>query len=217
MDNNKEELKKLESQYNKYMKVIKTILLIILFVFIILLCRFIYLCYIHYNIVYHSNSGPVKNNCRVTSATYLPKNPENITSTIYYNKDGSYSMKFSDTFILFHVDDKVYTINPLEKTYSVGSYEVEVLEDYGFTRKLAIILTLAYNGFTDTIRYETLDGTKCITISSGSSKTWYNADTFLLEKRQGPTIVEEYSYKFDIVTDEDITVPDLSEYTLVED
>ncbi len=217
MDSNKEELKKLESQYNKYMKIIKTLLLIILFVFIILLCRFIYLCYIHYNIIYHSNSGAVKNNCKVTSSTYLPESPENITSTIYYNKDGLYSMKFSDTFILFHVDDKVYTLNPSEKTYSVGSYEVEVLENYSFAKKFAIIFTLAYNGFTDTIRYETLEDTKYITISSGSSKAWYNADTFLLEKRQGPSIVEEYLYEFDIVTDKDITVPDLSEYTLEED
>ena len=217
MENNKEELKKLESQYNKYMKIIKIILLTILFIFIILLCRFVYLCYIHYNIIYHANSGPIKDNCKVTSSTYSLNTPENITSTTYYNKDGLYSMKFSNTFILFHVDDKVYTINPLEKTYSVGNYEVEVLEDYGFTRKLAIIFTLAYNGFTDTIKYETLNDTKYITISSGNSKSWYNTDTFLLEKRIGPSIIEEYSYEFNVVSDEDVTVPDLSEYTLEKD
>lgn len=217
MENNKEELKKLESQYNKYMKIIKIILLTVLFIFIILLCRFVYLCYIHYNIIYHANSGAMKDNCKVTSSTFHLNSPENITSTTYYIKDGLYSMKFSNTFILFHVDDKVYTINPLEKTYSVGSSEVEVLEDYGFTKKIAIIFTLAYNGFTDTIRYETLDDAKCITISSGNSKAWYNTDTFLLEKRIGPSIIEEYSYEFDVVTDEDITVPDLTEYTLNKD
>ena len=62
-----------------------------------------------------------------------------------------------------------------------------------------------------------LENTKYITISSGNSKAWYNTDTFLLEKRIGPSIIEEYSYEFDVVTDEDITVPDLTEYTLNKD
>ena len=42
MDNNKDELKKLESQYNKYMKFIKIVLLIILVAFLIIAIRYIY-------------------------------------------------------------------------------------------------------------------------------------------------------------------------------
>lgn len=90
------------------------------------------------------------------------------------------------------------------------------MENYNFAKKFAIIITLAYNGFTDTIRYETLENTKYITISSGNSKAWYNADTFLLKKRQGPSTVEEYLYEFDVVTDTDIKLPDLNEYKLKE-
>lgn len=217
MENNKEELKKLETQYNKYMKIIKIILLTILFIFIIFLCRFVYLCYIHYNIIYHANFGAIKNNCKVTSSTFRPENPEDVTSTTYYNKDGLYSMKFSNNFMLFHVDDKIYHINPFGKTYSVGDYEVEALEDYSFVKNFSIICILAYNGFTDTIRYEKIDNEKYLTISSNNSKAWYNVDTFLLERREGPTIIEEYSYEFDVVTDEDVKLPDLSEYVLNED
>lgn len=219
MENKKEELKKLESQYNNYMKIIKIILLVVLFVALILATRFIYVFSIANKII-HANIVDIRDkNVKMTYSFSFVDNPEGNSSTIYYYKDGITVMEVS-FFKMYSIDGKNYSfsLNSDKKSYSVSDYvQSDSWEDLSFFKKVAIIAVRASSYFTADIGYEELNGEKCIVFTDENNKVYYNAETFLQVRDDNSNSITDIKYEFDVVTDEDIKLPDLSEYVLNED
>lgn len=219
MENKKEELKKLESQYNKYMKIIKVILLIILFVALIFATRFIY-CFSLANKILHANYIDIlSKNYKKTYFTTFNDSPTEDSSITYYYKDGVTVMEAS-FFKSYSIDGKIYDFYPNsdEKKYSVHEYvESDKWEDFNFPRKIATIAVYASTFYTCDIGHEELNGEKCIVFKDENNKVYYNAETFLQVRDDNSNSITDITYEFDVVTDEDIKLPDLSEYVLDED
>ena len=219
MDNNKEELKKLESQYNKYMKFIKNDLLIILVAFLIVAIRYIYCFSLAYKLIYANNVYLLNKNCKQTLTHFPGNNPEDTYTITYYFKDGITVMEL-DWGKQYKINGKYYyfPLNSKEKTYSIENAEhIEQWEDYSFSKKLYAIAVHASSFFTDNIDHEKVDGTKYLIFSWENNKTYYDAKTYLQTRTINANSITDIKYEFDVVTDEDITLPDLSEYTLEED
>lgn len=218
MENKKEELKKLESQYNNYMKIIKIILLVVLFVSLILAIRFIYVFSIANKIIHANNVDIRDKNVKMTYSFSFVDNPEGNSSTVYYCKDGITVMDVS-FFKMYSIDGKSYSfsLNSDKKTYSVSEYVQSSWEDLSFFKKVAIIAFHANSYFTSNIGYEELNGEKCIVFTDEYKKVYYNAKTFLRVRDDNSNSITDIKYEFDVVTDEDVKLPDLSEYVLNED
>ena len=219
MENNKEELKKLESQYNKYMKIIKIILLIILFVLLILATRYIYCFSLAYKIIHANNIDILDKNLKMTYfMSFEDDLVENDTITHYY-KDGVTVMEAS-FFKSYSIDGKIYSFYPYseEKTYSVHELSKnETWDDFSFSRKVTILAVYASTFFTVDIDHENVDGVKYLVFSDENSQTYYDAKTYLQTRKVNSNSITDIKYEFDVVTDKDITLPDLNEYVLDED
>lgn len=219
MENNKEELKKLESQYNRYMKIIKIILLIVLFVVLILATRFFYIFSIMSKSIKTEYADLANKNMKKTYSYTYPDYPEENIVCIYYCKDGIIVMETS-FFRTYIIDNKVYNFYPLaeEKTYSVrDNVPSETWEDLSFFKKIAVTAVKTSSYFTSNIGHEELNGQKCIVFSEENEKAYYDAKTGLHVRTLSSNSIVDIKYEFDIVTDEDIKLPDLSEYVLDED
>lgn len=219
MENNKEELKKLESQYNKYIKIIKVVLLIILVAFLIVATRYIYCFSLAYKILHANNVDILGKNLKMTYfMSFQDDLSENNTITHYY-KDGVTVMEAS-FFKSYSIDGKIYDFYPYseEKTYSVSELsQNETWNDFSFSRKVATLAVYASTFFTDNIDHEKIDGIKYLVFSDEYNKTYYDAKTYLQTRKVNSNSTTNIKYEFDAVTDEDITLPDLNEYTLKED
>lgn len=217
MDNNKEELKKLESQYNKYMKFIKIVLLIILVAFLIVAIRYIYCFSLGYKILHANNIDILDKNLKMTHFMSFQDDSYESNTIINYYKNGVTVMETS-FFKTYSIDGKIYDFYPYSKTYSVHELESnETWNDFSFTRKLTTLAVYASTFFTTDIDHEKVDGTKYLVFSDENNQTYYNAKTYLQTRRINSNSITDIKYEFDVVTDEDITLPDLSEYTLEED
>lgn len=219
MENNKEELKKLESQYNRYMKIIKIILLIVLFVVLILATRFFYIFSIMSKSIKTEYADLADKNMKKTYSYTYPDYPEENIDCIYYCKDGITVMETS-FFRNYIIDNKIYNFYPLaeEKTYSVhDNAQVETWEDLSFFKKIAVIAVKTSSYFTSNISHEELNGQKCIVFTEENEKVYYDAKTCLHIRTLSSNSIIDIKYEFDVVTDEDIKLPDLSEYVLDED
>lgn len=219
MENNKEELKKLESQYNRYMKIIKIILLIVLFVVLILATRFFYIFSIMSKSIKTEYANLATKNMKKTYSYTYPDYPEENIDCLYYCKDGITVMEVS-FFKTYTIDNKIYTFYPLaeEKTYSVNEYDKnETWENLSFFKKLAVIAAKTSSYFTTNISHEELNGQKCIVFTEENEKIYYDAKTCLHIRTLSPNSITDIKYEFDVVTDEDIKLPDLSEYVLDEE
>ena len=71
--------------------------------------------------------------------------------------------------------------------------------------------------FTVDIDHENVDGVKYLVFSDENSQTYYDAKTYLQTRKVNSNSITDIKYEFDVVTDKDITLPDLNEYVLDED
>lgn len=221
MENKKEELKKLENQYNKYMKIVKFILLIVLFVVLIFATRFIYLFSISNKIIHANYVDIMDKNVKKTYSFSSTDHPEENSNCIYYYKDGINVMEAS-FFKTYTIDNKIYNLYSTtdKKTYSIREYNSnDKWEDFNFFKKIIIIAAQASSYFDKNISYEELNGEKCIVFKDEYNKAYYNAENFLEVRTENTSSnsITDIKYEFDVVTDEDITLPNLSEYLLEED
>lgn len=219
MENKKEELKKLESKYNNYVKIIKFILLIVLFVGLILATRFIYLFSIAHKIIQAQYIDIKNENLKITHFSSHNEYPEDDATIAFYYKDGVSIME-ANSFKNYTIDGKVYSFysNGDKKTYSIrDSIQSEDFENISTFERLVGTASLAKSYFTKNIRHENLNGESCIVFTDEYNKVYYSKETFLQLKSINSHTTTEIQYEFDVVTDEDITLPDLSEYVLEED
>ena len=217
-ENNKEELEKLETKYNKYIGIIKKILLIIIFVCIILLVRYGYVYSLMYKTIEANNFDKSKENCKITYS-YTYKNEENNSTIIVYCKDGISVMKVEDFFTEYYIDNKKYSIYDTEivKTYSINDFENINFETITTWERLLAVFNQANSCLNANIGYEDLNGEKCITLEKNKEKNWYNAENYLLVKKEEGNYILDMKYENGVVTDEDISLPDLSEYEYKQD
>lgn len=216
--NNKQELEKLETKYNKYIGIIKKILLIIIFVCIILLVRYGYVYSLMYNTIEANNSDKSKENCKITYS-YTYKNEENNSTIIVYCKDGISVMKVEDFFTEYYIDNKKYSIydTAIGKTYSINDFENRNFETITTWERLLVVFNQTNSCFNANIDHEVLNGEKCITLEKNNEKNWYNAENYLLVKKEEDKYTLDMKYENEVVTDEDISLPDLSEYEYKQD
>lgn len=217
MENNKEELKKLEFQYNKYMKIMKVVLLIIIITFFIIATRYIYCFSLAYKIIHANNIDILDKNLKMTYfMSFQDDLSENNTITHYY-KDGVTVMEAS-FFKSYSINGKNYNFYPYSKTYSVHDLDkIETWDDFSFSRKVATIAVYATTFFTTDIDHEKIDGIKYLVFSDEYNKTYYDAKTYLQTRKINSNSTTDIKYEFDAVIDKDITLPDLNEYTLEKD
>ena len=219
MENNKEKLKKLESQYNKYIKIIKYILLIALFIFLILAIRFMFIFSILNKSIQIEEAPSSTINMKKTYSFIYPDFPENNTGYIYYCKDGVIVMKagFVETY---SIDNTYYSFYPTSdpKTYSIHELSSsETWEDLSFFKKIIVIAVRTSSYFTANISHEKLNGKKCIVFTINDEKAYYDEQTSLHVRTVSKNSIVDIKYEFDVVTDEDIKLPNLNEYILQDD
>lgn len=186
--------------------------------FLILATRFIYCFSISYKIINANNDDLLNKNLKMTYSFSFIDHPEDNSTVIYYCKDGITVME-ANYFKLYSINGKHYhfPLNTDNKTYSINdSTQNEKWDDYSFSRKVATISVYASTLFTKDIDYEKLGEKKCIVFKDEASKVYYDSKTFLQLRNDNSSSITDIKYEFDIITNQDITLPDLSEYTLIE-
>ena len=218
MENNKEELKKLEIKYNKYMKYVKTILLIIIITILILLIRYCYVFSLMYKITKANHSDKSKTNCKITYS-YIYENDENNSSVIIYCKDSVSVMKVEGFFSDYVIDNKRYSLYDTEngKTYSINDYDNRNFETITSWERLLFVFNQTNSCFTSNISYKDLNGEQFIVLSENNEENWYNSNSFMLVRKINENCILNITYEYDIVTNNDTQLPDLSEYQLIEE
>lgn len=224
METNKEELEKIKKKYKKIRNIVLTLILIIVVPIVL-------------NITYKTII--VKRMYTVIGKTLLSKNYkmtqefENSGTLESYIKDGKNKTVFRHkddvTMISYNIEDTSYTFmeNPKEgiKNYYKRELplnyeetsEEEMLESMGCNKKgkfkisnaLKIVLASKIK-----ISNEEYKGTKCYKIKNDGEK-YYS----LVDKKTFEVIYQnegERKIEYDVVTDEDMKLPNLEEYTFLE-
>ena len=171
-----------------------------------------------YKITEANNSDKSKENCKITYS-YTYKNEENNSTIIVYCKDGISVMKVEDFFTEYYIDNKKYSIYDTEigKTYSINDFENINFETITTWERLLAVFNQANSCLNANIGYEDLNGEKCITLEKNKEKNWYNSENYLLVKKEEEKYILDIKYENGVVTDEDISLPDLSEYEYKQD
>ena len=97
------------------------------------------------------------------------------------------------------------------------SFENRSFETITILERAIAVFYFTNSSFNANIGHEDLAGEKCITLEKNNQKNWYNAENYLLVKKEEGKYTLDMKYENGVVTDEDITLPDLSKYEYKQD
>ena len=208
---------------NKVIKIILTVFLILLVLFIIHTGR---------NLVILKKIVRLQSQYSQTDNHYEKiKNDLQNVVTEYYYKDGrsklimnrisdsqmmitTYDGKYRNTYINNNGDKKAILKEENDIMTNIMIIKLDSANDFKF------LFTLATSSF---IHSENIDGKECYVINGidFGCKTYFDKETGLMVQRIDNTSNNKvttinFEYKFNVVTNEDLTEPDISEYKIQE-
>lgn len=228
--NNQEEIELLEHKYGKLKKALKVILIFVLVLLIMFTISFVYRFSVLKKMFMVNTIADLGNNCKVTRFNENGINyktiyfKDNVKKEVYIDEDGNEN-------IYIVKEGGPYFINETDKTYELR--EPEELRDDWLESSLetSLVNYLVTNSskeekflsnsiikflLKDTVIIEkdNYRDKECILILINENKFWLNPDTYYIEKEEFRDQIVEQFIECDVVTDEDVQVPDLTGYTL---
>lgn len=217
----KDELEKVKKEYSKYMKIIKTIIIILLIIATILLGRTIYKFCILNKIVDKNVCMDLGDNYKIT--TYNELN-NSIFLTQYYknnmkrstSKDGEENYISNDTMYLIVPRDMEYSIIKSEGINLMYNKKESLLfgtvyEDENFQKKSSL-----KNGMKYKLSSEEYNNENYMTLELGRYKYYIDKEDFIIKYKKDGNEFYRYEIEKNIVTDEEVAIPNLSGYTKME-
>lgn len=215
----------LEEVKTKYKNIIKTIIFLIILLVVFLVIKLIYTYNVVSRVFYSNYKIDFGDNYKITVYKGTEKKIQDIT----YCKDNIRKIvrNLDETeCVIYCTKDKIYSIWPDSKAYEC--YDNSTKEDIN---KITLInyYAIGINGPTskdiwDFIKYgnirigKEIDNNKeYITIQDDAYKLWVDKETYLIKKEKLNGQITENLIEKDIVTDEDIKMIDLSEYSEIKD
>lgn len=172
----------------------------------------------------------------LTNYYYKQTDNEGVSELYSYNGVEKLVIDYDDfTYMHFSVKDEEAKTNTVTSYYTMkdGSKKVMCEEVYndvddieGVTqideediKSNSSLITWIITGFNQKIKTDTFNDRECYVIYDGYSEVYFDKETGLILKSISKTGEDEeyvgYEYKFDVVTKEDVTQPDDSEYTMI--
>lgn len=217
----KDELEKVKKEYSKYMKIIKTIIIILLIIATILLGRTIYKFCILNKIVDKNVCMDLGDNYKITTYNELDNS---IFLTQYYknnmkrstSKDGEENYISNDTMYLIVPRDMEYSIIKSEGINLMYNKKESLLfgtvyEDENFQKKSSL-----KNGMKYKLSSEEYNNENYMTLELGRYKYYIDKEDFIIKYKKDGNEFYRYEIEKNIVTDEEVAIPNLSGYTKME-
>lgn len=216
--NNQEELEKVKKQYNNYIKIIKIICVIILIVLGIILIKNIYRFVIVNKIVNANVCVDLGDNYKVTFYD-IETNQKNYI--LYYKNN--IKKENTEDCQTFYTPKGMYVFFETNKVYSFNSDDVFILmsslknnfltsEMFADERilKLNVIKSMMNKKYK--IGKEEFQGEEYVTLDRGYYKYWLEKENYILKFKKTADKIEKIEIEKNVVTDEDIALPNLNEY-----
>lgn len=217
----KDELEKVKAQYNRYIKIIKLIITVLMIVAVILLSKTIYKFSIVYKVIQNNVWMNLGDNYKIT--TYDEKTGD--VKLIQYKKDGTKKYTSEDGNISYITSNEWYQIMTDSKVYAINTDNIvqllyvpkeslfsgETFLNERFQKKQAI-----KNGMNYEIGKENYNNKDYMILYTGYTKYYIDKDDFIIKYKKSGNDFYRYEIEINVVTDEDIAIPDLSDYTKME-
>jgi len=218
IENNKE-VKQIKKKYKK----LKDILLIIIFIILVLLI----INFIHDFIIFEK---VVKNNAFVyLGENYKITSEDNGQERIIYYKDGvrkgitrnknNEVVSFNDiAYLIMHDEKQYYTNDEMMLLHGSNDGKENLFMYMGWSEESLDKIDILKTMITSFVRVgkEEYKGKQYITVQMNMYKIWVNPDTYYIEKENLDGQIGEKTIEKNVVTDEDMQVPDLTEYKEIE-
>lgn len=202
---------------SKVGSVIKTIFLFAL----LLLAIFIVCTFLQWNLVckiYDANTQiDLGNNYKLTTEY----GGENASTSVKIYKDGISVYQLGETGFIWTDNQKTYIILTSEKQYfgiengtpmtDVNSTTVPTYEIFADKDKVALLQEVLLGKIQ--IKTEEFEGQDCYIVTSENEKVWANKDSLQIIRDESNGEIVETKIEKDVVTDQDIALPDLTKYT----
>lgn len=218
----KDELEKVKSEYNKYIKIIKVLIIIFAIIGSIILVKNIFKLGIAFKLVQNNVWMDLVDNYKIT--VYDEKTNEVIQTTYFKNNTTRVISGMTEHFITSDYLD--YWIVPEEKEYSIisepfvkviynkkaslfvpgGSFSNEI-----YQKKVSIEEIMEHK-----LYIEKYNDKQYIVSDLGYNKYYFDLNDFIVKYETRGNNLNRYEIQTNIVTDEEVTLPDLSNYEKME-
>lgn len=216
----KDELEKVKSEYNKYIKIIKVLIIIFAIVASIILVKNLFKLGIAYKIVQNNVWMDLGDNYKIT---VYDEETNEVTKTTYFKNDivrenlTSNNIDYfitNDSTLYWIIHDKkeyqilseyIYRIiyNPKVSLYSYG--ESSASETY--QKKSCIEKIMKHK-----LYIEKYNEKQYIVSDIGYNKFYFDLSDLILRYKTNGNDMNRYEIEKGVVTDEDVTIPELSTY-----
>lgn len=165
-----------------------------------------------------------QNNLNLNKSNYYYYSKNNETITEYWKKDNVAKLNMKQ--INSDRDVTFWRNGNTGEEYTFYNMTMEYTEDGGMFSARPTSITTSYDNFnkfllalnpTVFIWTKEYDGKECLDIKIGEQEELIEKETGLLLSTSSEGNVKRLSYSFDTVTDEDVIMPDISQYKLQED
>ncbi len=217
----KDELEKVKAQYSRYIKIIKLIALVLLIIVVILLSKTIYKFSIVYRMVENNVWMDLGDNYKIT--TYDEKTG-NVKLAQYYNNDIKKIVDDSENES-YLTSDKWYCVSVEYKEYSIITDNIVQLL---YVPKESLFLQETYlnerlqkmqaikSGMNYDIGKENYNNKEYVILYTDYYKYYIDKEDFIIKYKKSGNDFYRYEIETNVVTDEDVKIPDLSDYTKME-
>lgn len=216
----KDELEKVKSEYNKYIKIIKVLIIIFAIVASIILVKNLFKLGIAYKIVQNNVWMDLGDNYKIT--VYDEKTNE-VTSTKYFKNDivrENLTLNNIDHFITN--DSTLYWIIHDKKEYQILSESIyriiynPKVSLYFYGESSASEIYQKKNCIEKIMKHklyiEKYNEKQYIVSDIGYNKYYFDLSDFILRYKTNGNDMNRYEIEKGVVTDEEVTIPDLSTY-----
>lgn len=223
----KDELEKVKKQYNKYIKIIKILIIIFAIIASIILVKNMFKLGIAYKLVQNNVWMDLGDNYKIT--VYDEKTNE-ITSTKYFkNNTMRVTDGMTDTITEHFItpDYLEYWIVPEKREYAIPSMPVEIVKIL-YNHKASLFSPEAQvaseflqkkNCIEKIMKHklylEKYNEKQYIVSDVGYNKYYFDLSDFILRYKTNGNNLSRYEIEKNVVTDEEITLPDISDYIYV--
>lgn len=217
----KDELEKVKAQYNRYIKIIKVIVIVLMIVAVILLSKTIYKFSIVYKVIQNNVWMDLGDNYKIT--TYDEKTGDAIH--IQYYKNNIKKIIDSGENESYLTSDKWYRVSIEYKQYSIITDNIvqllyvpkeSLFSGETFLNERLQKVQAIKNGMNYEIGKENYNNKDYMILYTGYTKYYIDKDDFIIKYKKSGNDFYRYEIEINVVTDEDIAIPDLSDYTKME-
>lgn len=223
----KDELEKVKSEYNRYIKIIKVLIIIFAIVASIILVKNIFKLGIAFKLVQNNVWMDLGDNYKIT---VYDEKTNKVTSTKYF-KNGTVrivDIVMDETNEHFITPDYLdYWVIPGKKEYAITSMPVEIVKIvYNHKANLFSPEAQVSSEFLQKknciekimkhkLYIEKYNEKQYIVSDIGYNKYYFDLSDFILRYKTNGNDLSRYEIEKNIVTDEEVTLPDISDYTYV--